>query len=226
MRIFVFMGLPYQGKTTAAKELLRQLRYDSIYKDREIGYISTDDCRGEILKTEYPEDKIYKYTSIQECQSWRYFLGQVVEFLTLSPTNSLLVLDGTFTQWSKVCELLDILTVNLESYASQRLPLVVEFVHVGSQYGENVWKPDPVKLETNERIRSIWEVRCQMNESKGLMPTVPEEVFQAKQQELYDTSKLLVSTCKSFMKSYRGLVYFARHFLRHHPKAQEIHKLI
>lgn len=226
MRIFIVMGLPYQGKTTAAKELFAQLRTYPLYQGREIGYISTDECRGELLKTEYPDDKTYKYSSIQECQSWRLFLGKVVTFLTVSPTNSLLILDGTFTQWSKVCELLDILTVNIEAYASQRLPLVIEFVHIGSQYGEDVWKPTAMALGSSDRICEYWRSRCSFNEAIGLTARVPEQVFERKCEEMQETQKLLVSTCKSFMKSYRGLIYFARHFLRHHPKAREIHKLI
>lgn len=220
------MGLPYQGKTTSAKELFAQLRDHPIYKDRELGYISTDECRGELLKTEYPDDKQYKYTAIQECQSWRIFLAKVVTFLTVSPTNSILILDGTFTQWSKVCELLDILTVNIEAYASQRLPLVIEFVHIGSQYGENVWKPTALTLGSSEKVYNYWKSRCSFNEALGLTPQIPDEVFNKKCEELQESSKLLVSTCKSFMKSYRGLIYFARHFMRHHPKPREIHKLI
>ena len=226
MRIFIFMGLPYQGKTTAATELYRQLKYESIYKDREIGFISTDDCRGKILEDEYPNEDRYKYTAIQECQSWRLFLGEIVDFMSLSPPNSILILDGTFTQWSKICEVLDILTLNIETYANQRLPLIVEFIHIGSQFGENLWKPVPAMLEANSKVQAIWNMRCQLNESRGLMAKVPDEVFDRKVEELRETSKTLISTCKCFMKSYRGLLFIAIHYLRHHPRAREIQKLI
>lgn len=225
MRIFIVMGLPYQGKTTTARELLAQLRAHPLYQDREIGYVSTDKCRGKLLKEEYPEDKVYKYTAIQEAQAWRVFLAEVVTFLTLSPTNGILIIDGTLSQWSKMCELLDILTVNIEAFATQRLPLVIEFVHVGSQYGERMWMPSMLPLQ-NETINSRWKSRCMENEAIGLSGEVPENVLNRKKEEMQETLNMLTSTCKCFMKSYRGLIYFARHFLRHHPKAQEIHKII
>ena len=146
-------------------------------------------------------------------------------FLTLSPPNGILIIDGTLSQWSKMCELLDILTVNIEAFATQRLPLVIEFVYVGSQYGERMWMPSMLPLQ-NETINGRWKSRCMENEAIGLSGEVPEAVLNRKKEEMQETLNMLVSTCKCFMKSYRGLIYFARHFLRHHPKAQEIHKII
>lgn len=226
MRIFVFMGLPYQGKTTASHLLLTALKSHPDYKNREIKYISTDVCRAKTLREDFPHQHEFLYTKQEETLAWQRFLGEITTFLALSPVNSVLVLDGTFTAWSKLCELLDILTLNIDSFASQRLPLIVDFVHIGSQFGERVWKPSDDKLNSNKKVLRAWFSRCSYNEALGIAARVPDDVFNAKVEELKMTLNTMIPMLRKFMKDYYGLIYFARHFLKHHPNISEINKII
>lgn len=226
MRIFMFMGLPYQGKSTAASSLQALLRSHPDYKDRTIKIFSTDLARSQTLKELYPDQKEFKYTKREETLAWKYFIGQIVTFLALSPADSILILDGTFTSWAKIVDVLDTLTMNIESFASPRLPLVLDIVHIGSQYGEHIWLPTDEKINKHPIIARNWQNRCMKNESLGIAARVPEDVLRLKIEELRDSMQVLIPTCKHFMKSFHGLLYIARHFLPHHPSLFTINKLI
>ena len=225
MRIFMFMGLPYQGKTTAAHTLIQLLEKHPRYRDREFGYISTDNCRSEIRQW-YGTSKPYDYSEREEKDAWELFLHKMMSFLALAPTNSVLILDGTFTSWSKIVDVFDVLTMNIDSYASQRLPLVIDLIHIGSQFGEDIWRPTDLALATNPSVAERWNERCTNNRRNGLTPEIPEEVFHKKFLEMQSTLSLLVSICKKYTTDFRGCIYFARHFLNHHPRRHEIKKII
>ena len=226
MRIIIFMGLPYQGKTTAAKLLYGAMCASKKYQNREVKYISTDIERSRVLRECFPRQETFGYSQEEETLAWKSFIGAIFEFINCSPTNSILILDGTFTEWSKLCELFDTLTVNLDMYASQRLPLIIDLVHIGSQYGEKVWKPTELNLLKDDEVRYAWQNRCQYNKALGIASRIDDSVFNRKLQELRATLKVLVPTCKHFMTSYKGLIYFARHFLPHHPQPELIYKLL
>lgn len=227
MRIFIVMGLPYQGKTTAARRLETLLHLDPTYSQREIGYISTDICRGKTLRDDFPEQDRYRYSKQEEALAWNRFLGEITTFLALSPTDSILILDGTFTSWAKFAQVIDLITLNIDSFASQRLPLIVDIIHVGSQYGENLWKPDTEHFEKGKpHVWRAWNNRCSFNDSLGLTSEVPDDVLQTKIHQLKELQSVILSTCKSYMRSYKGLIYFARHFVRHHPSVSELRKFV
>lgn len=226
MRIFMFMGLPYQGKSTAAKTLKALLQNHSDYKDRDVKIISTDLARSQTLRDLYPDQKEFKYSKREETLAWKHFLCQIIEFLALSPQNSILILDGTFTNWTKIVEVLDTLVMNINSYATPRVPLIIDIVHIGSQYGERIWLPTEEKLNKHPLIARNWQNRCATNESLGIAARVPDEVLRVKIEELRDSMQVLIPTCKHFVKSFHGLLYIARHFLPHHPSIFEVNKLI
>lgn len=221
----MFMGLPYQGKTTAAHTLIQILGHHPVYRDRELGYISTDCCRSELRKW-YGTDAPYAYSEIEERDTWDLFLHKMRSFLAVAPPDSILILDGTFTNWLKVTDILDALMLNIDAYASQRLPLIVDMVHIGSQYGEDVWRPTELNLAANPKVAARWAQRCLENQKAGLTPEIPESVFKKKFLEMQATMQLLVSICKKYTKDYHGCVYFARHFLNHHPRKFDIKKII
>ena len=69
------MGLPYQGKTTAAHQLVTALKSRPDYKNREIKYISTDLCRAKTLREDFPQQHEFLYTKQEETLAWQRFLG-------------------------------------------------------------------------------------------------------------------------------------------------------
>ena len=221
----MFMGVPYQGKTTAAKTLIQILGQHPVYKNKELGYVSTDCCRSD-LRNWYGTSAPYAYSEIEERDTWDLFLHKMRTFLAVAPVDSILVLDGTFTNWLKVTDILDTLTLNIDSYASQRLPLIVDIIHIGSQYGEDIWRPTELALAADPQVAARWEQRCIMNKKQGLTPEIPESVFNKKFLELQSTMNLMISICKKYTKDYHGCIYFARHFLKHHPRRRDIKKII
>ena len=222
----MFMGLPYQGKSTAACTLRSLLLHHDDYKNREIKVISTDICRSITLREDFPDQDEFKYTKKEETLAWQRFIGQVTLFTALSPANSVLILDGTFTSWAKIVDVLDALTINIHSFADVRLPLIIDIIHVGSQYGEHVWLPTDEKLNKHPLVAKNWFNRCAKNESLGIASRIPDEVLRTKIEELRDSMQVLIPTCKHFMKSFHGLLYIARHFLPHHPSIFSINKII
>lgn len=222
----MFMGLPYQGKSTAASILRSLLLHHDDYKDREIKLFSTDEARSQVLRLAYPDQEEYQYSKEEEALAWKRFIGQITLFTALSPANSVLILDGTFTSWAKIVDVLDALTINIHSFAEQRLPLLIDIIHVGSQYGEHIWLPTDEKLNKHPLVAKNWFNRCAKNEAMGIAAEVPDEVLRTKIEELRDSMQVLIPTCKHFMKSFHGLLYIARHFLPHHPSIFSINKII
>lgn len=226
MRIFMFMGLPYQGKSTAASTLKVLLEHSDEYKNREIMLLSTDVVRSITLRENFPSQNEYTYTKKEETIAWKRYIAKIMEFVAMSPANSVLILDGTFTSWAKIVDVFDALTLNIHSYANTRIPLVIDIVHIGSQYGEKIWLPTDEKLNKDPLVAKNWFNRCAKNESLGIASRIPEEVLRTKIEELRDSMQVLIPTCKHFMKSYHGLLYIARHFLPHHPSLFSLDKLI
>lgn len=222
----MFMGLPYQGKSTAASILRSLLLHHDDYKDREIKLFSTDEARSQVLRMAYPDQEEYQYSKEEETLAWKRFIGQITLFTALSPANSVLILDGTFTSWAKIVDVLDALTMNIHSFAEQRLPLLIDIIHVGSQYGEHLWLPTEEKLNKHPLVAKNWFNRCAKNEAMGIAAKVPDNVLRTKIEELRDSMQVLIPTCKHFMKSFHGLLYIARHFLPHHPSIFSINKII
>lgn len=212
MKVFLFMGLPYQGKSTIALSLLRFLQKIQI----DTTYISTDGCRSEYWVNAKKEGT-FDYSEESEAKSWKLFLDKIKSWTICALPSNCLILDGTMTNYYKILDLFDALTLNIDFVADSKL--VIQVFVVGSTEENQIWKPVAADFgDPNTKINNLWKERCELKISQKIDSFVPEVIFNNKVIELRQTLKKLNKVIQSFVQSNNKKLICTISHIPHHAK--------
>lgn len=209
MKVFLFMGLPYQGKSTIAQNLYNYLPFDVVT------YVSTDGCRSEYW-INADKEGTFDYSAESEKKSWKLFLDKVKSWVICSPPDSYLILDGTMSNAAHLIELFEALTLNIDFASSI---LVVQIFIVGSTDEKRIWKPVSLDFgDPKEKINTMWKKRCEIKKLQKIDSYVPDQVFANKVIEMRNTLETLPRIVKSFVKQNNKKLICTFSHLPHHAK--------
>lgn len=193
------MGLPYQGKTTLAKEYFKSLVNDTT-RFNGVFYVSSDDCRTVFWRDVAKKDTPYPYDEASELVINKQFFAKIQGILLYHATStSIVIIDATLTHKDVLGGLLTMILCDSEFIPAPE----IYFNILGSQKGQEVWKPQSLEVACDdETINQLWNERVKEKKQHLLDSLVPEEVFQKKQKAFEEVLQEITTLTKDFLVDY------------------------